>query len=363
MDQPDANQTAAIHHLGRPIFDSHRRAVRPSRNGHRRWFVVVAMVIAVLLLGEVFGRVLAHRGAVPARWNIEELPQLEQQMKALGPGGADVVVVGSSVAGAGFDPSLFTPSTPGSYHSAYDAWVVGPNVTAMSFVAQHLAIPDLHPKAVVIVVTARELNDNGTSQADLWQAITTSPAYNEVLGKETFLERLGDKLGRYSALIRLRGVMRSPSAVVHTLLHGPLTAAQAALAPRGNATDYNTPLQFSAAHEAQERQALAGFHFGGRQLTQLENLVRALRREGIRPLVVNYPVLHSVYDSLFPHPGQDQKYAAALKVAMKSIHADYLDADAAGWSRSDFSDENHLNDKGRERVTAMVRQALAVPEG
>ena len=43
---------------------------------------------------------------------------------------------------------------------------------------------------------------------------------------------------------------------------------------------------------------------------------------------------------------------------MKSTHADYLDADAAGWSRSDFSDENHLNAKGRERATAMVLNAL-----
>ena len=112
MDKLDATQPPAVHDLGSPIADRHSQAALPSRNGHRRSFVVVAIVIVILLLGEGFGRVLAWRGGVPVRWNIEALPQQEQQMKALGHSGADVVVVGSSVAGAGFDPSLFGSSTP-----------------------------------------------------------------------------------------------------------------------------------------------------------------------------------------------------------------------------------------------------------
>ena len=60
-------------------------------------------------------------------------------------------------------------------------------------------------------------------------------------------------------MIRLRSVIRSPSALLHILKSGTPTAASEALAPRGNATDYNHRSKFRPLTSPRSAEPSLGF--------------------------------------------------------------------------------------------------------
>ena len=315
--------------------------------------------VVVLFSAEGAARLVALRLGESSGWNDPGLAMQARNMSRVGeePGGAEVVVLGSSATGEGVDPDRLARASQ-AYDSAYNAWHAGAPARSLDLFARSLVLPILRPKVVVIGLTSEQLNDNGSGHFS-HDALESSPARPRVPGDGTAAERIVREVANLSYFVRLRETLRRPNELLDALKAGPDNNPYE-INSRGMSTSTrDQELRLTPRHLEQNREALADYEVGSVELPAFRDLVRRLRSGGIRVLIVNMPVLEDAYLPLHPRGALDNdRYEAALEALTRDEGLAYLDTTKESWGPEWFADENHVNGRGSARLTDLVAGAV-----
>jgi hypothetical protein len=324
---------------------------------HKRWWlrILVGVVVAALLF-ELGARVLERWFiATPDGFNVPAIDgQLEAMDEVVAEGGAEVLVIGSSVAN-GVDPGLLDELSE-RYDGAFTFWSAGAGVRSTELLYQDLAAPTLDPEVVVLPLTSRELNALGDGLLRNYQALLSSPGLHVRTGGGTWLQQADRWAAERSALFRVRPTLRSPGRLYQALQAGQTTDDF-----RWWETWERPPVGWAqtADHEAQERRALESYRLEGPELEALERLTRTIRDEGRRVILVTMPVYTPEYDAFSQRGAADREaFEAAVAELCVELDVECFDASAAGFTRDDFANANHMNDVGTPRLTGVIAEAL-----
>jgi hypothetical protein len=315
---------------------------------------VVATAFAVLLAAELAVRALEPRLPEPREWLLPTLDLHEQQVRELAAAGEQggILVVGSSVVGAGVDTGTVTATigTP-----SYNLWVAGGSMRAIRALADELGMPVLQPDTVVLATTSRELNDANARPGDAYSKLLESHGWRRITGRETRLQEVDRAISEVSELVEHRRDLRAPRTLLTDARNRPVPEGEDNIGFRGH-RPWGDELSITSEHREQERRALEGYSVGGHETAALTDLTSRLVANGVRVIVVNMPVLDEYYLPLHPDGASDQqRYESVLERVVADSGAEYLDARAhADWSEELFADENHLNTAGARLLTDLL---------
>lgn len=314
------------------------------------------LLIALVLIAasEAGVRVASPRLPDPLVWNSREVQEKAEQLQYLATQSRPIVFVGSSAMNAAADPAL-TRRLVGPGLVAYNASLNGADLRSVEFWLEHVVVPRVHPAVVVIGTTSLELNDNGITQRDFLRRLRTSDAARRLTGSAGFLGRAEDWLEERSFLVRYRGELRRPTSLLG--LGTRETGNQ--VGPGGTLTTLaefqSRPYAISPEFRRRaERESYHRFAVGGVQIAALGRTVDALRRAGIRVVIVQLPVTEDIV-SLHPDGIRDVgRYERVLDRFMRSRKATLADATSRIRDRRFFVDPLHLNAAGRRRFTEFI---------
>jgi hypothetical protein len=301
--------------------------------------------IFVLGLAEAFTRMFAPSlPANPGEWPRTEMAQKLDQMRNYDNAGHrfDVVFVGSSMTADGINPNDFSKA---SGKEGYNSAFAGPSVRTIAPWTLNVADPLLHPKAVVIGVQSRELNDNGAKNIRMYQSFLASPGYKQFRSTTGVLER---HLENLSDFLKYRRLFRKPDELLHTTSN-PFAGVhlRQQIGPRGVRIEpnvnYRNTKKFSQ-HLYEE--TLSNFHVGGPEYHALVAFAHHLKSQGIKLIVMTMPVTPAYWQA-HKHPVEDK--AAFHRVIHKFARTSgvtMINAEKAFPDHLPFREPMHLDVEG-----------------
>lgn len=322
---------------------------------------VAAIVLAVLAAAEGGARLVEDRLALAHEWGGESIAYQYDQMAPLAAsGGQDVVVLGSSMSGFGFDPSVLSRSGEGT--TAFNASVYEASPRLLELWAEEVVLPQLLPEVVVIGLGSREMNDNGLRPMDSYEAYVEAPERRRAAGEASLATRFEGWLEGVSALVRIRFELRDPAEFILSVVgrNSPLGPGQ--IGPDGSFVPTRQDYRFLPEFADRYRdEVLNDYQVGGTQLEALERLIEELEARGVRVVLVDMPVVHDDYVPLHPDGESDfDAYRRALDDLASRQGILLIRPDP--WDDSFFYDPVHLNSKGRERLSTLLASVLAEPD-
>jgi len=334
------------------------REGRPS--GRRRWIGVVPLAVAlvVLLLAEVAVHLGRSHLVEPRRWPSPELEKKYDRIGALASSRLlpDVVLVGDSMMDAGGDPATLAQAAPGI--PVYNASIAGETLPVIADWTTRIVMPRLHPKVVVVGFSSNELNPHSLDPQTGVAAYRGSRVVRAAEGIGSPVDRADAFFREHSMLYRYRSSLRHPfNEGAGPKVFDPM------LTPAGHDLAFANLgyLQQGGPARAQAVVqgvvgALQGFTVGGRNVTILEDMIRSVRRQGARVLLVAMPVTAELI-SFHPLGAADyQRAMDAFAGAAERSGATFLQPGT--WPNRAFADPVHLNGVGAARLTAYLAPLL-----
>lgn len=322
--------------------------------------LVVLVALGVLLLAEGTVRVLAGPLNEPQVWRDKETAAKAAQIAAVGEaGGADIVLLGSSMTNAAVDPVALARSL-GTPRPVYNAALNGASVRSMATWLEEVVIPELQPRLVVVGLSSRELNGRGINQAEELSSFSSSPAIERLTGSGGWMGRLERAVDDASALFRYRTVLRRPLDAFDDA-KGPPRPAQVLL-PNGvlralhvfEKTDYRVTAAFRTRIAGR---VLNDYAIGDAELAALADLLDTAGDAGVEVAVMLMPI---TADAVAMHPdgAEDQALFDATITTATEGHR-LIDLRRSFEDLSLFADPLHLNGRGRHDFTLALAAALA----
>lgn len=344
-------------------------AVAPerSRRGRRwRWVGVlpIAVALVVLLLAEVVVRVGRSQLTEPTAWPTPELQNKFGQIGARAAAGRrpDVVLVGDSMMDAGGDPAALGRAVPGV--SVYNAAIAGETLPVVADWTTRIVMPRLRPKVVVVGFSSNELNPRALDPETGVRAYRSSRAVRAAEGTGSVVDRADALLRERSMLYRYRSSLRRPFTqgdVDPNVFDPELTPDGQDLAFAGlGYLQKGGPAQAQAVMKGVIA-ALQGFVVGLENVTILQEMIREVRRQGARVLLVAMPVTG---DLIRAHPRGEADYQAAMAAfAGAADRSGATFVQPGVWPKALFADPVHVNAAGAARLTTylapLVEQEVA----
>jgi hypothetical protein len=330
------------------------RFVTSSGAERSRWRRALVAAVLALLAAELATRIAAPWLREPEVWSNPEANAKWHQMSELEHhGGADTVFVGSSLVGVGVDPAQYG-STRASARPDYNAALLSSSIGEQTVWLQEFVVPFLHPKAVVIGVSWRELNANDPSLDQADAIFPTIPEVRHALGRESTIEK-AERLARSASyLFRYREVLRDP---VNMFEQGALTPESAMTAQGMTTTALDH--QFSDADQAiltRAKDVVGRYALGEGRLSQLASLLQWLHGQGITPVVLNMPMT-PVGIGYLPHGQVDyDTYSQRLRDLAGSLGIQCVETGI--WPVEQFADPFHVNRQGAHRLTELLAKEV-----
>jgi hypothetical protein len=317
---------------------------------------VIAALVVLLLLAELFVRLVENRLPPPPKWPTKEIYIKEQRLGKLAKaGGASVVIIGSSVVDISVDPARFSPAGRGK-RGGYNASLIGVGPIVVDIWTRLLVQPKLRPDTVVIGISSRDVNANSSVGTGA-EGFVKTPGAKHLLGTETAADKVKRELSERSALVRYRQVLRQPA---EALLHyQPPKELKLGLTPQGLETHLlgvnmqDTPEVRAFFH----REPLHNFALSPAALRAIERLAAFLEKGGTRVILLDVPVTN-LYVQLHPKGIADyQAYESAINDVATRTGAELVHAGT--WDPLFFSDPLHLNRAGMVRLTRVLDAHLS----
>jgi hypothetical protein len=323
----------------------------------RRHRGLVVLTCAVIVLGvcELGVRVIASHLLPPLQWDTYETQAKVQQIDALSRrGGADVVFFGSSIIDVGVDPHEFDRAVGGNVTS-YNAGLVSaiPRLTATW--AEHLVIPRLHPKVIVVGLSSYDLGAEDPNRTVFYDAYVGSSGDRQLMGTDDPIQAADRWLGQHSSLWFHKYQLRDPANVVGAVEgHAPAQDLEVA----GLSADGRSTVDQNRAYQDLTTVDLKGWRLGAKDSAALKGLISFAHRRGIKVVLVDMPVTPQLISAM-PHGAASyQVFNAALGAIghstgtpvlfYQTVHGDSL-----------FSNNIHLNHTGAELFSARLGAAVA----
>jgi hypothetical protein len=326
-----------------------------SAPGLHRGRKVLVCIVAVLLLAELGTRVIASHLPTPLLWQSYETQRKVQQIDALSKkGGAKVVFLGSSLPDVGIEPSIVDQKIGGGVTS-YNAGLASsiPRMTASW--AEHVVIPELHPRVLVLCLDAYDLGaEGGAGRTVFYNAFLDSAGARQAMHTEDPIQLANRLIGQYSDLWRYKVQLRDPQTVLHAVEGDkPPVAAEAADIDAGGreTEDQNFPFQ------NQPRVSVTDWSLGQKDVKAVRQLITYAAKRSISVVLVDMPVTNQLVDRMPHGEASYTEFDRDLFDIAASTHTKVLYFDNI---RSDslFLDDIHLNHAGADMLSAKLGTAL-----
>lgn len=323
----------------------------------RRWYGLVPIVVALAVLLAAEGAVRANRSRLdePQVWPSPELQKKHAQITRRAASGrrTDVVLVGDSMMDAAGDPAGLGKALPGT--EFYNASIAGMTLPVIATWTSRFAQPKLRPKVVVIGFSSNELNPRALAPESGVEAYRSSRAARVAEGTGSALDRADAFLREKSMLYRYRDSLRRPfgQEKVEAAVFDPeltesghdLAFAHLKYLQGGGPGFANLVNQGVIA-------ALQGFSVNPGNVEILMEMIREIREQGSRVLLVAMPV---TADLVRFHPNGDADYQtamAAYKDAAERTGVTFVQSGV--WDRFLFADPVHVNAAGTNALTTYL---------
>lgn len=263
----------------------------------------------------------------------------------------DVVFAGSSMMHRAADAELFSDLTGmSSFNGALGA---STNFMLEPWLMK-VVVPALRPRVVVIGVASRDFNDNARGPERPLRVLVQSPGY-KVRTADDWLSRMDRAASRYSALLRERRSLRSPTNVLEAARNRrpPLEDEDCQRSPkeeryRDNPTVTSYPTT-----------VLNDYSTGGVQMRALVDTIEELQRRKIEVVLAKLPASRE-YPDLHPRGERDiDEFELALERVVRRTNVRVWDGRSMS-SVKYFRDAIHLNCAGARRFTSEFAQAGVV---
>ena len=334
------------------VIDTEQAGLASFGGLHRRGIKTVVIVLAVLLVTELIARVLAS-GLPNPDWNFAQTDRKVAEMQALADAGTsvDLVLLGNSSVNGAFTDQGVAAAT--GVERVFNAGLDGSSMRQTEDWALNVVVPLLSPETVVIGLTSRDLNDAGSSNAEVFRDYLNSRGRARFLGEETIGQRVQRALSEVSALVRISPFLRDPASLITQ--YDPNGPATGEFVLPGE--EYNPrPLDTTRTRE----RALNDFTLGGIELESLARLVDGLEGQGITVVIMEMPFIAEDYLELHPNGAADY---AAYRDVVASFTAErdipYIDLTTYPWTTSEFYDFLHVNSAGIEIINQLLADGLA----
>ncbi|HEY4375776.1 MAG TPA: hypothetical protein VGM93_01405 [Acidimicrobiales bacterium] len=322
-------------------------------------------VVVLLLVGEAGARVVGPHLPRTAGTEQESVIKAGDIDRRSG-GPTNVIFLGSSETVAGLIPRTFD-DTSRAFSSSYNAALPAGLGTAQEW-ATRIVVPRLKPKVAVVGLFPIELISfsGGAQQYES----RSDDAYREAFDKidPSGLGRLDRTLQGWSALFRYRDGLRNPGDLydgIRSLVTGagprlpdnPDPGATRAFVERtGENREYQASPQAIRPDPAFAKN-MNDLATGTFVLKPLTDLLRSLRREGVRPVVALLPIdrttLTAAGVDFTPLDRTDTK----IQQAAAQLHVPVIDGFRQSYAPNLFHDQLHLDLTGaRQWTEAVARQ-------
>jgi hypothetical protein len=342
-----------------------------------RFVLELAIVVAVFFAAEGGTRFAVGAGLLPSPepllWHRREVDVKLCQIQTLeAKGGTDVLFVGSSVAYTGVDPAAFDDtfkSVTGQAIVSYNAGLAAVPVSMVDRFVERVFLSRATPRAIILVVSPRDLNSNNPIGRDIVEEIESS-AYGQALlgsGYKSVLTRLlldNSMLFRYRSTIMLTALngFRIPADLPAAYDDPPFddrgyVASPVRLPNRLSESPGEVPGGDLAVA------SLRAFDPAGENATGLERLMRFCQQEDIQLIVVNAPMTRYLAAG-FEAPAADyQLYLDTITALTAEYQVPFWDLNHSPWrdafTDDDFGDIFHLNEQGAQKLSCMMVHLFA----
>lgn len=341
----------------------------------RRFLLYSTIVLVGLLSAEGIVRLAAALEWLPSPepllWHRREVAVKLQQVERLRAASPiDVLFVGSSNAYSGISPTAFDQAhqaTTGQTIVSYNAGLAALPIATVDLFVERVFADAAAPKALVVILTPRDMNQNNPVNRDLHTEATAS-AYGQALLADGWPAGLTRFLLEHSFLFRYRNTLTL------ALLNGfrsPETLPTVYENPPFDSRGYAAILASMSEHVTGEAhtQELANAVLAMREfdptehIAALERMVQFCHARGIRLAMVNMP-MHTYMMSGFEHPEADyQRYLDAVQAVSSRYQVPFWDMNASPYREQfgddDFGDLIHLNDQGAQKASRILAALYA----
>ena len=278
------------------------------------------------------------------------------------------MLVGDSMMDAGGDPAALVRAVPGV--TVYNAAIAGETLPVIDEWTNRIVMPRLHPKVVVIGFSSNELNPRALDAISGVAAYRASRVVRAAQDTGGVIDEADALLREHSRLYRYRSALRRP----FTRDVDDPNVFDPELTPEGQDLAFASLGYLQAGGPAQAQlviqgvtAALQGYVVGTENVTILQEMIRSIRRQGARVLLVAMPVTEALVRY---HPRGAADYQDAMDAfagAAERSGATFVQPGI--WPEDLFADPVHVNALGAERLTSYlaplvereVAQARLVP--
>ncbi|MFN8039921.1 MAG: D-alanyl-lipoteichoic acid biosynthesis protein DltD [Acidimicrobiales bacterium] len=337
----------------------------PTRSWPRTALKGVAIVVVVLLVGELLTRALAPQ-LVPESWgvrNVSEASIKRDQLAAASAAGRppQVLFVGDSTMDAGVSPTAFADASR-SFRSGYDAALLGARLPSQRLWVERFVLPEVTPRLVVQGVTPLLVSTLGASPADTSSYDATLSRHLANLDPDLW-QQLDETAGEHLALVRYRSSLRSPRLVAEAAWNRVTGApdrpvverrddlAAGKTAPDGQSLTYvdKTPEKtgleplFAAVNQSLD---------GRTDFGAMDAILATYRAQGLPVVVVIPPVATELMAAGGVDVAAWREAAHRIADQARLRQVPVLDYTDHGYPTSLFGDVMHLNGQGSQRFSA-----------
>jgi hypothetical protein len=313
------------------------------------------IVIVILLVAELFTRLIASHLQTPLAWNDYEVQRKVQQIDTLShQGGASVVYLGSSVVDFAVEPSVVDQQI-GHHVVSYNAGLLAAVPVQTAQWAETVVLPKLHPKVIVLGLISYDFEKSNAGRYGTDSLYLGSPGARQVMGTDDPIQAVDRWLGSVSSLWAHKFQLRDPAAVVHAVEGdpAPVDPAASGVAPLGQQTlGLNLHWVGSRANIDVKHWTL-----GTRDADAVDGLIAYAQARHIKVVLVDMPVTKNFVAQMPQGQASYDMFNAKVKAIGRTSGSVVLSYESVS-NHALFRDNAHLNAAGAKLLSVRLGLAL-----
>ncbi len=292
-------------------------------------------------------------------WDTEFSQTKAAQIQDLGE--VDIAFVGSSIVNAGLDGPTVTESVPW-LDTSYNAGLPATTPRTWQVWADDLVFSELCPDVLVLGVSIRDMNDQNPGADNRRAAYSASAGRQELFGAAPAAASLEERVGDWSAFVRIRSRLREPGNIVVYF-----TTGRVASWPDPNLTPEGRYQGFDDDFYTQDDQrdadllsgALADFEMGGAEFDALAGIIERGQTAGATVALVEMPSMRTDLSALVPD-GTLDRFSGLLDGLAGEYGVPVWRFPELDDRADRFGDLYHPNGAGTRELSELLGRRIAV---
>ncbi len=315
-------------------------------------------VVVILLLAEGMARLIAPHIPDPPTWSNPFAQAKHQQLLDVeARGGAEILLVGSSIVNASIDASVLEQRLG---VQAYNAGLPSTTVAIWNQYLRDVALDLACPQLVIAGISPRDSNRNEPGQDRTLRRYADARGRRAAIGQLSLLGRIQDAGESVSEFLRIRASLRQPRALYDWVRGGDAAGWEEIDLDDwgrylGFADDFYEEADMTRQIERLSTGDFVDFNAGGSQFESLERAAQAARRNGATFAIVDMPAMDSGLAGALDDGVADlDRYRATLETFAAERDIPLLRLPHMVDQPEYFADLYHMNEAGTQEISTHI---------